>query len=424
MPSLGLKKNFGQFTLLVIINAFVGGMIGMERSILPEIAEQEFHIFDKSIILSFIIVFGVSKAIANYFTGVLANRFGRKKLLIIGWLLSAPVPFIFMYANNWNWIVFANFLMGIHQGFAWSSTVVMKMDLVAEKERGLAMGLNEFAGYLAVACVAYFTAWVAAKFGLRPYPFYIGIGLILLGLAGTIFFIKETLFHSHAEAKESVVPKMKNIFLETTFVNKNLSSVTQAGLVNNLNDGMIWGLLPMLLALKKFSLQDIGIITAVYPAVWGIAQLFTGKLSDIFGRKPLLFTGMFLQGIIIVMINYAENYFQFFILSFFLGIGTALVYPTFLASIADNTHPSQRAESVGVFRLWRDGGYAIGALLTGILAEIFNIELGDLAAIPRNKLIMPLPNIQIQKKLLEKIENYLAKNTNLDRGDLRLTKAA
>ncbi len=348
-------------------------MIGLERTILPQIAEKEFHIFDKTIILSFIIVFGISKAIANYFTGILSNKYGRKKLLVLGWLLALPVPFIFMYAPNWNWIVFANVLLGIHQGFAWSTTVIMKMDLVAKKERGFAMGLNEFAGYVAVGIIAYATAYIAERHGLKPYPFYIGIAITIIGLLGTIFLIKETLFFAETKTEESNFPLQKNIFTETSFTNKNLSAITQAGLVNNLNDGMIWGLLPMLLVAKQFTLNNIGVIAAIYPISWGIGQLFTGKISDIFGRKPLLFWGMFLQGVAILFLPFAEIYFHFIFLSLLLGIGTALVYPTFLAAIADNTNPLQRAESVGVFRLWRDGGYAIGALISGVLANYYGL---------------------------------------------------
>lgn len=370
---VGLKYNWKQFFLLVIINGFVGGMIGLERTILPQIAEKEFHIFDKTIILSFIIVFGISKAIANYFTGILSNKYGRKKLLILGWLLASPVPFIFMYAPSWNWIVFANILLGIHQGFAWSTTVIMKMDLVAKKERGFAMGLNEFAGYVAVGIIAYATAYIAEQYGLKPYPFYIGIAITIIGLLGTIFLIKETLFFAETKTEESNFLLQKNIFAETSFTNKNLSSITQAGLVNNLNDGMIWGLLPMLLVTKEFTLNNIGVIAAIYPISWGIGQLFTGKISDVFGRKPLLFWGMFLQGVAILFLPFAQNYFHFIILSLLLGIGTALVYPTFLAAIADNTNPLQRAESVGVFRLWRDGGYALGALISGVLANYYGL---------------------------------------------------
>ncbi len=371
---LGLKENWKQFTLLVIINAFVGGMVGLERSILPRIAEAEFHIAAKTAVLSFIIVFGIVKAITNYFTGVLANKFGRKNLLTIGWLFAIPVPFILMSANSWNWIIAANVLLGINQGLTWSSTVVMKIDLVGEKQRGFAMGLNEFAGYIAVAIVAFLTGWIASEYGLRPYPFYLGIGLSLLGLFGSLFFIKDTKHHTAQETITSTVPKLKNIFWETTWKNKNLGSVTQAGLINNLNDGMAWGILPILLSSKGFGIADIGIITAVYPAVWGIGQLFTGKMADYFCKKDLLFIGMFLQGIALVVLIFAQSFTHYIILASVLGFGTALVYPTFLATVAENTNPSDRAHSLGIFRLWRDMGYAIGAILTGIIADFFGIS--------------------------------------------------
>lgn len=370
---LGLKENWKQFTLLVIINAFVGGMVGLERSILPRIAEVDFHIAAKTAILSFIIVFGIVKAITNYFTGALANKIGRKNLLTIGWLFAVPVPFILMSAGSWNWIIAANVLLGINQGLTWSSTVVMKIDLVGEKQRGFAMGLNEFAGYTAVAIVAFLTGWIASEYGLRPYPFYIGIALSVLGLLGSFFLIKDTMHHIAQETTTSKVPKLKNIFWETTWKNKNLGSVTQAGLINNLNDGMAWGILPILLATKGFNIADIGIITAVYPAVWGLGQLFTGKMSDYFCKKDLLFIGMFLQGITLIDLIFAQSFIHFVILSSLLGVGTALVYPTFLATVAENTNPSDRAHSLGIFRLWRDMGYAIGAILTGIIADLFGI---------------------------------------------------
>ena len=296
-PKLGLKENLNQFILLIIVNAFVGGMVGLERSILPQIAEKEFHLAVKTAILSFIIVFGITKAITNYFTGSLANKFGRKNLLIVGWLFAIPVPFILMMATNWNWVIFANVLLGINQGLTWSSTVVMKIDLVGEKNRGLAMGLNEFAGYIAVAAVAFFTSWIASEYGLRPFPFYIGIVLAFLGLIISWIFIKDTMHHVALDSKESSIPKLKNVFWDTTFFNKNLGSVTQAGLINNLNDGMAWGLFPILLAQKNYSLSEIGIITATYPAVWGLGQLITGKMSDHYRKKSMLFWGMMLQGL-------------------------------------------------------------------------------------------------------------------------------
>ncbi|MDO9551607.1 MFS transporter [Rhodonellum sp.] len=371
---LGLKENWKQFALLVIINAFVGGMVGLERSILPQIAEIEFNLTAKTAILSFIIVFGIVKAITNYFAGVFANKIGRKNLLTIGWIFAIPVPFILMFAQDWNWVIAANVFLGINQGLAWSSTVVMKIDLVGEKQRGFAMGLNESSGYIAVALVAFLTGYIASDFGLRPYPFYLGVVMSFLGLFGSIFLIKDTKHHVQAEKNTSTTPKLKNIFWETTWKNKNLGSVTQAGLVNNLNDGMAWGIFPVLLATKGFNLEQIGIVTAIYPAVWGIGQLFTGKMADIFCKKNLLFVGMLLQGLVLMVFLYAETMTHFIVLSALLGWGTAIVYPTFLASVADNTNPIDRAGSIGVFRLWRDLGYAIGAILTGIIADFYGIN--------------------------------------------------
>lgn len=370
---LGLKENWKQFTLLVIINGFVGGMVGLERTILPQIAVADFGIAANTAILSFIVVFGISKAITNYYTGAFANTIGRKKLLVIGWLFALPVPLILIYSTNWNWIIAANVLLGINQGLTWSSTIVMKIDLVGERNRGLAMGLNESAGYLAVGLVAFLTGWIASEHGLRPYPFYLGIGFAVIGLLASYFLINDTIGHVNSETKESQVSKLKNIFLETSWTNPNLGSITQAGLVNNLNDGMIWGLFPILLASKGFSLAEVGKVVAVYPIVWGLGQLATGKLADIWLKKSMLFWGMLIQGLAIMAMMFATSFIQFTLLSTLLGIGTAVVYPTFLAAIADFTHPEQRAKSIGVFRLWRDLGYAIGAILTGIVADFFGI---------------------------------------------------
>ena len=371
---LGLKENWKQFTLLVIINAFVGGMVGLERSILPQIAEKEFAIAAKTAILSFIIVFGIIKAIANYYSGTLANKFGRKKLLVAGWIIAIPIPFILMFAPTWSWIIAANILLGINQGLTWSSTVVMKIDLVGEKQRGFAMGLNEFAGYIAVAAVAFLTGWIASEYGIRPYPFYIGIVLVALGLLGSVFFIKDTKQHVAKESINNTIPLLKNIFWDTTWKNKNLGSVTQAGLINNLNDGMAWGIFPILLATKGFTIGEIGIVTAIYPAVWGIGQLFTGKMADTFCKKDMLYVGMVLQAIALIVLVWANTMFHFIILSSILGWGTAMVYPTFLATVAENTNPQDRAKSIGIFRLWRDLGYAIGAILTGIIADLISMN--------------------------------------------------
>jgi MFS family permease len=371
---IGLKENWKQFTILIIVNAFVGGMVGLERSIFPQFASTKFGIVSTTAILSFIIVFGVSKAISNYFTGRLANRFGRKNLLIAGWILALPIPFMLIYANSWSIVVLSNILLGIHQGLTWSSTVVMKIDLVGQKDRGLAMGLNEFAGYLAVGLMALLTGYVANNYGVSPYPFYLGFVVALIGLLLTIFFVNETTQFMRLEQIESKAENLKNIFWETTYKNPTLGSVTQAGLVNNLNDGMIWGLLPILLVSLKYSNAEIGIIASIYPTVWGVSQLVTGKLSDSLSKKRMLFWGMLLQGITIVALPFLTGLWWLSILSALLGIGTALVYPTFLSTIAEATQPGQRAESIGTFRLWRDLGYAIGAIISGISADLFGLH--------------------------------------------------
>ena len=371
---LGLKQNWQQFTLLVVVNGFVGGMLGMERSIFPQFAEQIFGIASKTAILSFITAFGLSKALANYFAGKMANRYGRRKLLLLGWWLALPVPFVLMFAPSWNWVVAANVLLGMSQGLAWSSTVVMKIDLVGEKNRGLAMGLNEFAGYVALALVAFLTGYVANRYGLTPYPFYIGVVIAVLGLFTSWLWVKDTTSFVQQEGSTDASPLLSHVFRETTFQNKTLSSVTQAGLVNNLNDGMIWGLLPMVLLALHYNQQHIGIITAIYPGVWGLGQLFTGKMSDHFSKKAMLFWGMLIQGVAILLLPTSSSFYVLAGLSALLGLGTALVYPTFLATIAQVTHPKQRAESIGTFRLWRDLGYALGAILSGITADVFGIQ--------------------------------------------------
>jgi MFS family permease len=371
---LGLKENWKQFTLLVIVNAFVGGMIGVERTVFPQFAELEFGVASKTAILSFITAFGITKAIANYFTGRLANKFGRRKLLLFGWLIAIPIPFILIYAPSWSWVIFANVLLGVSQGLTWSSTIVMKIDLVGEKDRGFAMGLNEFAGYFSVGVVAFLTGYIADKYGITPYPFYIGILISIVGFTLTVLWVKDTSVFVHKENTTDNTTQLDNVFLETSFKNKTLSSVTQAGLINNLNDGMIWGLLPMILFSLNFNNQNIGVITAVYPTVWGIGQLFTGKMSDHYSKKAMLFWGMVLQGVAILLIPVSSNFYALVSISAILGLGTALVYPTFLATIAQATSPNQRAESIGTFRLWRDLGYAFGAVISGVTADLYGIE--------------------------------------------------
>lgn len=371
---LGLKANWKQFALLLLINGFVGGMIGMERSIFPEFASSVFGIDSHTAILSFIAAFGINKAFTNYFTGKWANRFGRRNLLITGWIIALPIPFILISADSWWWVIVANILLGISQGLAWSSTVVMKIDLVGEKDRGFAMGLNEFAGYLAVALVAFISGYIAAHYGITPYPFYLGIGISIVGLLLTVLFVKDTRHFVHTESKQSTIEPLKNVFLETSFTNKTLSSITQAGLVNNLNDGMIWGLFPVLLFSLRYDAATIGMITAIYPGIWSIGQLFTGKMADHYSKKAMLFWGMLVQGVAIVLIPASAGLYWLIGISITLGLGTALVYPTFMSAIAAATTPAQRAESLGTFRLWRDLGYAFGSIISGITADLFGVE--------------------------------------------------
>ncbi|MCS7018189.1 MAG: MFS transporter [Cytophagales bacterium] len=375
---LGLKANWKQFTLLVIVNAFVGGMVGMERAILPQFAASVFGIASKTAILSFITAFGITKAIANYYAGRLANQVGRKNLLLLGWLLTVPIPFIFIYASDWSQIIFANVLLGISQGLTWSSTVIMKIDLVGEKERGLAMGLNEFAGYFAVGIVAFLTAYIADKYSISPHPFYIGIFISITGLLVTAVWVQDTNAFVRQESAANDVVLLNNVFVETIWKNKTLSAVTQAGLVNNLNDGMLWGLLPIVAYSLHLNSEQIGVIAAIYPAVWGVSQLVTGKMSDYYSKKAMLFWGMLLQGVAILLIPLSKHLYALAFLSVLLGIGTAVVYPTFLATIAQATRPQQRAESIGVFRLWRDLGYAFGAIISGITADWLGVQFAIL----------------------------------------------
>lgn len=376
---LGIRENLPQFSLLVIVNAFVGAMVGMERTILPPIAEQEFHLAAKTAVLSFIVVFGLTKALTNYLAGRLSDRFGRKHVLVAGWLVATPVPFLLMWAPTWTWVLAANALLGISQGLTWSTTVIMKIDLAGPAKRGLAMGLNEFAGYFAVAASALATGFIAARYGLRPEPFYLGVGFVVFGLLLSTLAVRETKHHVAAESKlhgtlpSGGLPTQLEIFWRTTFLDRNLSSVTQAGLVNNLNDGMAWGLFPLYFAAARMDLGQIGTLAAIYPATWGIAQLFTGAWSDRVGRKWLIASGMWIQAVGIAVVVLGSSFFGFATGAALLGVGTAMVYPTLLAAIGDVAHPSWRASSVGVYRLWRDLGYAIGALLAGVTADALGL---------------------------------------------------
>jgi len=377
---LGLGPNLAQFSLLVVINAFVGAMVGLERTILPAIAEQEFHLAARTAVLSFIVVFGVVKAITNYFAGRLSDSIGRKAVLVGGWVIALPVPFLLMWAPSWNWVLAANALLGVSQGLTWSTTVIMKIDLAGPERRGLAMGLNEFAGYGAVALSALATGYVAASYGLRPQPFYLGVGFAVIGLLLSVLAVRETHGHARYEARnhtaisQASTLSQQEIFLKTSFRDRDLSSVSQAGLVNNLNDGMAWGLFPLFYAAMGLSLERIGWLAAVYPAVWGVGQLFTGALSDRIGRKWLIVGGMWVQAIGITTIVLSEKLSGFAAGATLLGVGTAMVYPTLLAAIGDVAHPGWRASAVGVYRLWRDLGYAAGALVAGLTADTFGIH--------------------------------------------------
>jgi MFS family permease len=377
---LGLRENAAQFTLLVIVNAFVGAMVGIERSILPAIAEQEFALAARSAILSFIVVFGISKALTNYGAGRWSDRFGRKPVLVIGWLVAAPVPFLLMWAPDWNWILFANVLLGVSQGLTWSTTVIMKIDLVGSKQRGLAMGLNEFAGYVALSASALATGFIAARYGLRPQPFYLGVVFVAAGLALSAVLVRETRHHVAHETSLAPPPPTDErvlspgeVFWRTTLLDRNLSSVSQAGMINNLNDGMAWGLFPLVFAAAGMDLVQVGVLAAIYPATWGFAQLLTGALSDHVGRKPLIVWGMWIQAAGIAAMAIVDQFMGFVAGAVLIGVGTAMVYPALLAAIGDVALPAWRASAVGVYRLWRDLGYAAGALMAGFTADAFGL---------------------------------------------------
>ena len=376
-PVPGLRENASQFALLVLVNAFVGAMVGLERSILPAIAEQDFGLVARTAMLSFIVAFGISKALTNYVAGRLSDRYGRKLVLVAGWLVAAPVPFMLMWAPDWNWVLAANVLLGIGQGLTWSTTVIMKIDLVGRRQRGLAMGLNEFAGYFAVAVSALATGWVAARYGLRPEPFYLGIGYVIIGFALSAFAVRETLHFAHHEARsvEGVVEpySQRELFCKVSVRDRSLSSISQAGLVNNLNDGMAWGLFPLVYAAAGASIAEIGVLAALYPAVWGLGQIVTGALSDVWGRKRLIVGGMWVQAVGIAVTGYAETFLGFAVGAILLGAGTAMVYPTLLAAIGDVARPDWRASAVGIYRLWRDLGYAVGAVLAGLVADFYGL---------------------------------------------------
>ena len=383
---LGLRANLAQFSLLVVVNGFVGAMVGLERSILPAMAEQEFELAARTAILSFIVVFGITKAITNYFAGRLGDRFGRKPVLVAGWLAAVPVPFLLIWAPSWSWVLLTNALLGVSQGLTWSTTVIMKIDLAGPEDRGLAMGLNESAGYVAVALSALATGLVAARYGVRPQPFYLGVVFAAAGLALSALLVRETRGHVRREANTrggggELAPRQ--VFWRTSLGDRDLSAVSQAGFVNNLNDGMAWGLFPLLFAAAGMSLSRIGWLAAIYPMVWGVGQLFTGALSDRLGRKWLIAGGLWVQAAGIALVALSSDFRGFAAGAAALGLGTAMVYPTLLAAISDVAHPSWRAGAVGVYRLWRDLGYAAGALAAGIAADRLGLApaIGCVAAV-------------------------------------------
>ena len=375
---LGLRENLGQFALLVLVNAFVGGMVGLERTVVPLIGSEEFGLVLRTAIFSFIVTFGLVKAVSNLFAGGLADRFGRKKVLVAGWLVGVPVPLILMYVPSWEWIVAANVLLGVNQGLAWSMTVVMKIDLVGPRGRGLAVGLNEFAGYLAVGLTALATGYLASAYGLRPEPFYLGVAYAVLGLLVSVFLVRDTREHVRLET-EAHPPEpnplaFREVFRRTSYGDRNLFACSQAGLVNNLNDGMSWGVFPLFFANFGLGVGRIGVLKAVYPAVWGTMQIVTGSLSDRWGRKGLIVAGMWVQAAAIFLTVATRDFGWWLLGSVLLGLGTAMVYPSLIAAVSDASHPSWRARSLSVYRFWRDLGYAVGALSAGIIADVFGIS--------------------------------------------------
>jgi len=373
---LGIRANLAQFSLLVGVNALVGGMLGQERTVLPLLARDEFGLTGFTVALTFIVAFGLVKAATNFLAGALSDRFGRKPVLVTGWLIGLPVPLLLIWAPTWGWVVAANVLLGINQGLTWSTTVIMKIDLAGPQRRGLAMGLNEAAGYLAVSATALATGYIASRYGLRPEPFYLGLVFAGLGLGISALGVRETHHHvaheaaNHAAEHPAPIMTTRQVFAETSFRDRSLSAVSQASLVNNLNDGMAWGLLPLVFAASGLSVGRIGILAAAYPAVWGIGQLVTGALSDRVGRKWLIASGLWVQAAAIGLIAAGSTFAVWLAAAIVLGAGTAMVYPTLLAAVGDIAHPSWRASAVGVYRLWRDAGFAIGAILTGIVADL------------------------------------------------------
>src|SRR5579859_8019190 len=413
---LGLMVNWRQFTLLVIVNGFVGAMLGLERTIVPLIASHDFGLTSVSVTLSFIISFGIVKALANLFAGRSADRSGRKPLLVTGWLFGLPVPLIVILAPRWEWIVFANILLGINQGLCWSAAVIMKIDLAGPAQRGRATGLNEFAGYLAMALSTIASGWIAAQTALRPYPFYMGIGFAALGLFLSVFFVRETHGHArqeaaaHADKTAEEKPSFWKIFRQVSWQDRRFFSLSQAGLVNNLNDVVIWGLLPLLALKAGVSVAEIATLGGVYLGVWGSSQLITGPLSDRIGRKILITGGLWVQAVGIMLFVLSSGQLPWLLATAVMGLGTGMVYPTLLAAISDVAHPSWRASALGVYRLWSDSGYAFGALLGGALADLFSIQVAVLAiaaltAISGSITLFYLPETATRGTQLQPISN-------------------
>lgn len=374
--TLGLKENWRQFALLVLINAFVGGMVGIERTVVPLIGSEEFGIASTTLVVSFIISFGVVKAFANLISGHLADTWGRKRVLVLGWLAGLPVPFMIIGATDWSWIIAANALLGVSQGFAWSMTVIMKVDLVGPKSRGLAVGLNEFAGYLALGLTALATGYLGARYGLRPTPIYLGAAYAIAGLILSVLLVRDTRAHVALETRDAqpTTPvRFSEVFALTTFKDRNLFAASQAGLVNNLNDGMSWGIFPLFYSAFGLGLERIGILKALYPVTWGLLQVVTGPLSDRWGRKGLIVAGMWVQAGGLFLTAATRDFTWWIAGSLLLGIGTAMVYPSLIAAVSDASHPTWRARSLSVYRFWRDLGYAIGALMAGLIADQFGL---------------------------------------------------
>jgi MFS family permease len=379
---LGLKENWQQFALLVLINAFVGGMVGVERTVVPLIGAEEFGIASTTLIVSFIVSFGVIKAFANLVSGQLADLWGRKRVLVLGWLVGLPVPFMIIWAPSWEWVIVANVLLGVNQGLAWSMTVIMKVDLVGPKSRGLAVGLNEFAGYLAVGVTAWLTGYIASRYGLRPVPIYFGVGYAVVGAVLSMLLVRDTREHVRLEAAAhapSASISFREVFAVTSFRDRNLFAASQAGLVNNLNDGMSWGIFPLYFASFGLGVERIGVLKAIYPATWGILQIATGPLSDRWGRKGLIVGGMWVQAAGLYLTAATSRFEWWLIGSLLLGLGTAMVYPSLIAAVSDASHPTWRARSLSVYRFWRDLGYAIGALSAGLIADRFGLAAAILS---------------------------------------------